>query len=122
MAQVLIIDDTQIVRSVIRRLLESQGHSVMEASSGLEGTRLHRNHPADLVITDILMEEGDGLEVIQSLRQDNPDLKIIAITGSGNDGVIDYLRVAKIMGATSTLRKPFANEEFLAAIETCLAN
>jgi CheY-like chemotaxis protein len=81
MAQILVIDDEEPFRTMLREVLEREGHAVMEAGDGREGITLARNIPIDLIITDLLMPELDGLEVIQTLRSDSPQVKIIAISG-----------------------------------------
>ena len=105
MVSILIIDDNQTVRRLLRQVLEGVGYSVVDASNGREGLSRFRQDPTDLVITDILMPDKDGLETILELRREFPDVKIIAFTGETGQG--NFLDVAKLLGANRTLTKPF---------------
>jgi CheY-like chemotaxis protein len=122
MARILLIDDDDAVRTMLRLTLNEFGHQVTEARDGAEGLKLLRNAGTDLVITDILMPEKEGFEVMLELRATHPSLKIIAISGGGRMiSAKDYLAVAKAFGASKTLAKPFSNEALLAAIGELLA-
>jgi len=116
-ANILIIDDQDAVRQSVRKILELEGHTVTESSSGQDGLSLIRSQTFDLLITDIFMPETDGLEVIQKLHQENPNLKILAITGGGTTGGFNFLPQAKAFGAHATLHKPFLREELLEALQ-----
>ena len=94
MARILIIDDDEQVRRYLRKILEAQGHEVVAASDGKLGIELCREEPTDLIITDIFMPEKEGLETIGELRRDYPDVKIIAISGGGRTGNLDFLPLA----------------------------
>ncbi|MER3424265.1 MAG: response regulator [Nitrospiraceae bacterium] len=107
MARVLIIDDEPLVRDMLRYTLESVGHTVVEASDGRVAMRLWRENPADLIVTDLLMPEKDGLEVIRELRRDFPQAKIIALSGGSRRIDFDTLDIAKRFGAVHALAKPF---------------
>ena len=120
MANILIIDDQDIVRQSVRKILEPEGHTLAEASTGKEGLNLVHGQSFDLLITDIFMPEIDGLEVIQKLHQEKPNLKILAITGGGTMGGLNLLPQAKAFGAHATLRKPFLREELLEALQLAL--
>ncbi len=101
---ILIVEDDAEVRHLIRRTLENGGHDVCEAANGLEAVSAVKATPFDLVITDILMPELDGLETIIYLRREVPGTKIIAISGTQNEL---FLRDARGLGASATLTKPF---------------
>jgi DNA-binding response OmpR family regulator len=116
MARILIIDDEADLRTILRDILEVQGYEVIEASNGREGLQRYLLAPMDLVITDLLMPEHEGMETIQAMRRVNPQIKIIAITGGGQTGTMDFLHVAAVLGAQRTLRKPFRQGELLAAV------
>jgi CheY-like chemotaxis protein len=120
MAVILIIDDTDMVRDLLQKSLERVGHDVRAAKDGLEGLRLFNEFPPDVVITDILMPDCDGIEVIQALRKQRPGLKILAISGA--DGAMDFLRAAQCIGATRTLHKPLLVSTVLKTIEELLAS
>lgn len=109
MASILIVDDEAPVRALLRRILEEDGHQVREAANGEIGLALYREAPADLVITDILMPERDGMEVTLALTQEFLDARVIAMTGAV--GGQNFLNVAKLFGAREVLQKPFTVEE-----------
>ncbi len=118
MPSVLVVDDEDQVRALLRTTLEKAGYQVVEGRTGKEGLERYRESPTDLVIMDILMPGKDGLESIMELRSEYPAAKIIAITGgSQNVGSMDFLDVAKMMGARRTLHKPFQLKELLEAAE-----
>ena len=93
---------------------------ILDASDGQAELDKYKQSPADLVIPDILMPGRDGLEIIQTLRKENPAVKIIAVSGGGDTGRIDYFPQAGDFGADKTMRKPFRQEELLEAIEELL--
>ena len=107
MARILIIDDDAQVRRLLMAVLEQAGHHVVEASDGGEGLALHREQPADLILTDIVMPGQEGFETIQALREEFSHTKIIAFSGKMGAMHIDILGIAKKLGAHQTLSKPF---------------
>jgi len=121
MAHVMIIDDDQYVRSVVRQMLEAAGYVVTEASSGREGIEKHEENPADLIITDIIMPDEGGLETIMKLKRDYPKIKIIAISGGGRIVQVDFLDIAKNLGVVRTMQKPLERAELLEAVAEALA-
>jgi DNA-binding response OmpR family regulator len=122
MARILLIEDDPTIRAVLRMSLTGIGHTVIEARNGKEGMGLFRQAGADLVITDIIMPDKDGLEVLKELRKTPVSpVKIIAISGGGvTQEAADSLRMAKLLGAAKTLTKPFSNEVLIAAINELL--
>ena len=116
MPSVLVVDDEDQIRQLIRETLEQAGYEVQEARDGKEGLEQYRLRPADLVIMDILMPDQDGLESIMTLRREFPTSRVIAITG-GSDmiGILNFLDVAKMLGARRTLQKPFEMKTLLDA-------
>ena len=118
MAKILIIDDDPQIRRLVVEILANAGHEIFDVKDGEEGLRLVQTQRPALVITDILMPEIDGLEVIRELRRDTPRIPAIAI--SGGDAI--YLRMAKRLGATTTLVKPFRPMELLKAVDESLAS
>lgn len=121
MPHILLIDDDELFRKMLRATLEELGHTVTEARDGKEGLALHKSKPADLVITDLIMPGKDGLETIPELLQLQPGLKIIAMSGGGRISAEDYLPIAKWLGAVRVLPKPFAREAMITAIAELLA-
>lgn len=110
---ILVIEDHEPMARTIEAILAADGHTVTRAADGRAGIAFYAAMPFDLVITDILMPNQEGLETIRELVARNPLVKIIAVSGSGRDGGMDYLRVAEAFGAVSTLQKPFQPEDLL---------
>lgn len=117
MPSVLVVDDEDQIRLVIREALEQGGYAVEEARSGKEGLERYRANPADVVLMDILMPDRDGLESIMALRREFSGVRIIAMTG-GSDrlGGLNLLEVAKMLGARRSLQKPFEIHALLNAV------
>ena len=116
MPRILLIDDDPNLRTVICRSLVQAGYEVSEASDGKCGLALHQACPADLIITDIVMPETEGLEVLMALKNWLSKAKVLVISGGGLGGACDYLRTAQLLGADAVLAKPFTVEELLAAV------
>jgi CheY-like chemotaxis protein len=114
-AKILIIDDQEAIRGLLRTYLEGVGHEVCEATNGRDGLALYRQRQADLVITDIAMPEMSGLDLILELTRCFLNVKVIAI--SGEEGGGDNLQVAKLLGARQTLQKPFTMEQLLRTVQ-----
>ena len=121
MAEILIIDDDEMMRLTLRNMLDRAGHSVRDAANGNEGEAMWREQWPDLVITDLLMPEREGLETITALRQEDKSIPIIAISGGGRFGNADYLVIAQTFGASAALRKPFKCHQLIQAVDSLLA-
>jgi DNA-binding NtrC family response regulator len=121
LARILIIDDDADVRSALHRVLSSEGHHVEEVQDSDTGIRLHHEHPFDLIITDILMPDKEGISTIIELRQEYPKLKIIAMSGGGDFEPYGYLDIARRVGAERTLPKPFKREDIIEAVSDVLS-
>lgn len=119
MARILVIDDNDVMRTLIVGILESAGHEIDEASNGDDGLQKFRENGADLVITDLVMPGKEGIETIRELRQTSHALPIIAVSGAFTGSPI-YLKAAATFGATITLQKPFALERLLIVVNECL--
>lgn len=120
MARILIIDDDAQIRNMLRQMLEREGFEIADAADGKAGIRLFHQAPADLVITDIIMPDKEGLETIRELLQDNPDLRIIAMSGGGLVGPHHYLKIAEGFGAIRTFTKPIDRRELISAVREVL--
>jgi len=120
MSRVLVIDDEEMVLDLLRTYLEGAGYQVETAARAAEAIHLFRVQPADAVITDILMPDLDGLELIRALRRECPKVRILAISGGGLQGPDVYLPTAHHLGALSTLAKPFTREQLLDAVQDLL--
>ena len=104
----------------LSQALEDEGHTVLFASNGRDGLSRYAEGKPDLVITDVLMPDKEGLETIIELRKIEPNVKIIVISGGGRVNNVDFLEMAKRFGATATLKKPFPIDEFCRIVESCL--
>ena len=111
--RVLVIDDNPDIRDTLRWLLEGEGYIVAVAANGLEGLRLQRKEPADIVVTDIFMPEQDGIETLWKFRDEFPGVPIIVMSGGGAARGTDYLVVARELGAKKALRKPLDPQELI---------
>jgi DNA-binding response OmpR family regulator len=121
LARILIIDDNPDVLNAVHRVLTAEGHSVTDAPKSSAGIALHRANPFDLIITDIVMPEKEGISTIIELRGECPDLKIIAMSGGGDFEPYGYLDIAIRVGADRTLPKPFSREELLETVNDVLS-
>jgi DNA-binding NtrC family response regulator len=120
MAHILIVDDDAQIREMLRQMLEDAGFEVTEAPDGKVAMKLYRESPSDLVLTDLIMPEQEGLETIQSLKAEFPDAKIIAMSGGGRLGPESYLKMAGAFGALHTFTKPVRRDELLEKIREAL--
>lgn len=120
MQTVLIIEDDHNILLMIKRMLEPFGFDIKLASNGQEGLDLFQKLDVDLVITDIIMPEKEGLEIIREMRRARPDLKIIAMSGGGKLSADNYLETAKIFGAASIMEKPFTRKQIVSAVQDIL--
>jgi CheY-like chemotaxis protein len=115
---VIVADDVEGIQDLVGHWLEAAGHAVMRVSTGQAATQLLKRRHFDLVITDIIMPDGDGLELILELKQASPDVRILAISGGGRHmQATDCLKMAKNLGAHAVLLKPFNRDQLSAAVE-----
>jgi DNA-binding response OmpR family regulator len=121
MAKILVIDDDAMVRHTISKILRHGGHEVVMAEDGVRGMAAFRKEHPDLVITDIIMPEQEGIQTITQIRREARDTKIIAISGGGRVGNADFLAMARKLGANDILSKPFLPEDLIGRIKNCLA-
>ena len=120
MSRILVIEDDLQMRAVLRQMLERAGYDVEEASNGRVGVSIHRDNPADLVITDLIMPDQEGLETIRELTRDFSDIKIIVISGGGNKVSGPFLSIALELGAHRAFGKPFEMKELLDSVRELL--
>lgn len=120
MAKILVFDDEPSILLMIKKMLEKAGHDVEIALNAREGMVLFEKNRPDLLITDIIMPEKEGLETIFELRRQFPELKIIAISGGGRIGPDGYLPGAKLLGANAVFTKPLVPKEFVQAVSDLL--
>lgn len=117
MKQIIFTDDNEPFRLSFSRILERSGYEVIQAEDGGVALKKFRESAPDLVICDLIMPEVEGMETIQEMLRLNPKVKVIAISGGGRVNALDYLKVARMMGAVETLAKPFSSAELLAVVE-----
>ena len=121
MARILVIDDDEIMNSIIVQLLSEVGYEAEGAEDGNLALKLLETKTFDLIVTDIIMPEKEGLETIVAIRKTNKTVPIIAVSGGGKLGPEQYLDMAKHFGADYAFQKPFYREPFLAAVRECLS-
>jgi len=120
MARIIVIDDQEPIRRVVRRALEKEGHEVLEASDGEIGEQLLERSPADVVITDIFMPGQDGIVTLRQIRKRFPAVKVIVISGGDSSGMLDLRQDAELLGAVKSLQKPFTAREIMDVVRDVL--
>jgi CheY-like chemotaxis protein len=119
MKRILIIDDNSAVRDTMARILQLAGYQTITAGDGNEGLmRMRKEHP-DLIITDIIMPEKEGIETIREILLEQPAARIIAVSGGGRHANMDFLEAAKKLGAMEILEKPFEPDELVKRVANC---
>lgn len=121
MANILLMDDEPLVLEALSSAIQSQGHKVVTASNGVEGLKKFAERQFDLVITDIIMPK-EGIETILEMRRHRPNAKIIAISGGGRTGNVEFLEMAESLGAVASLKKPIKLAELFAVLSECLGD
>jgi CheY-like chemotaxis protein len=117
LAEVLVADDDPIMRALLHEILTQAGHEVVEAEDGRAALRLAETRSFDLVVTDMLMPDMDGIELIQALRTSRPSLRILAISGGGRFKAENVLRWGAAVGADAVMTKPIAAKALLEMVE-----
>ncbi|MBI9108384.1 MAG: response regulator [Spirochaetales bacterium] len=118
MIKILVVDDVPMIREAISVLLEEKGYETRTAKNGREGMKVFSSYQPDLVLTDIVMPDMEGIEFLRTLREKDKKLPIIVM--SGNYVGEDFLKPALLLGAAAFLKKPFSNEELLSTVSKCL--
>jgi YesN/AraC family two-component response regulator len=119
--RILFIDDDPGVRKLFTKIMSEKEYEIIMAVNGKEGLALYQEHFPDLVITDIIMPEKEGIETIIELKEQFPDVKIIVISGGGSNDPETYLHIAKGFGVLRTFTKPIDWQELLKAIDEILS-
>jgi DNA-binding NtrC family response regulator len=122
MAAILLVDDDEAFRRVVHRVLERAGHHVHDACNGVEALRCFALVQYELVITDLIMPDKEGIETIIAMRKMDPAVRIIAMSGGGRVSPTANLQASAGLGAACTLAKPFSREELLKAVDAVLAD
>lgn len=120
MPTILLIEDDTDLRRLLIKVLERENFKVLEAGNGLEAMHILNLQTPDLVVTDLIMPDQDGIGTINLLKKNHPGIKIIAISGGGRMLSEDYLKIAKMLGADHTFKKPFDNKEFVLKVKELL--
>ena len=120
MQSILVIDDDKLMCLAVARILSSAGYEVAQAFNGDDGLQMCRNRKFDLVITDLIMPDKEGIQIIRELRKEDSGIRIIAMSAGGRGGATDYLKWARLMGAKECLSKPIKREDLLHAVTTVL--
>jgi DNA-binding response OmpR family regulator len=120
MRKILVIDDDMMVRETIIEILESAGYDVLSAEDGKRGLALFLRERPDLVITDIIMPEMEGLQTITEIRRSGSAVKVIAISGGCRLFNRDFLAIARLLGASDVIAKPFDAGDLLSRVGDCL--
>lgn len=115
--KILIIDDDELIRMTCRNILKKEGYTVVEAIDGNSGVRLFKSEKPDVVVTDMLMPDKEGLETISDILEIDPKAKIVAVSGGGSTQNMVFLKVAQQLGAGRVLKKPFKPSELIATIK-----
>jgi len=122
MPGILIVEDDKELREMLKMSLTRHKYSVLEAADGKDAIFHFKPSITDIVVTDLIMPEEDGLKVIMKLRELKPQLKIIAISGGGKAGPGSYLKLAKALGADAVFSKPFSINDLISKVESLLEN
>ncbi len=118
MAKILVVDDEKQIRDILMQMLQRAGHDVNVAEDGVIALEMYRKSPADLIITDLIMANKNGLELIQEISREYGQVPVIAISGGVPTSPSGYyLSVAKLMGASKVLDKPFSKDQLLEAVD-----
>jgi DNA-binding NtrC family response regulator len=120
MARILVIDDQEPIRRIVRRALEQAGHEVIDASDGEMGMQMLARHSVAVVISDIFMPGQDGILTLRQIRKQFPDVKVIVISGGDSTGMLDLRRDAELLGAVKSLQKPFTAREIIDLVRSVL--
>lgn len=120
MKKVLIIDDDILARATMALILECAGFDVVTAEDGKKGLSRMRKDEPDVIITDVVMPEKEGIETIREILAARPQAKIIAVSGGGRRNNMEFLRLAKVLGASEVLAKPFAPEDLIGCVSRCI--
>jgi DNA-binding NtrC family response regulator len=122
MAGILVVDDDAAIRTWVQRILARDSHEVTLAANGVEALKLLDAESFDLMITDVVMPDIEGLQLLRELRRKPNRPKIIAMSGGGRGTAADYLELARTFGAAETLEKPFTRDALSDAVRRVLAS
>lgn len=121
MGTILVVEDDPLVLATVSRMLDKAGHTVITAPNGKEGIKKFKAEKIDLILTDIIMPEQEGLATIREIRKLDSDVPVIAMSGGGRKRNMEFLTISKEFGANAQLAKPFSADQLNALISECLA-
>lgn len=121
MARILLMDDEEALRAIMVEVLTDEGHEVIDSGTGMIASNTGVVESVDLVITDIIMPDVEGVEVVRTITSLRPDLPILVISGGGRTVTTDYLPLTRHLGANDTMKKPFTPDDLIARVEALLA-
>lgn len=113
---VLVVEDDAALRGAVSRVLRGAGYRVAEAVGGIRAQEVLKSERSDILVTDIIMPDGDGIELINAVKWRYPTMRILAISGRGHMGTLDLLKMAGMVGADATLCKPLGSDDLLSRI------
>jgi DNA-binding NtrC family response regulator len=122
MKRILVVDDEVHILLMLKKMLERAGYEVDIATNGREGLELFSRKPSDLVVTDIIMPEKEGLETIREIRKISRGVQIIAMSGGGKIPAEKYLETARLFGAARVFEKPFSQSDMISAVRELLGD
>ena len=117
---ILLVEDDDLFAGMVDKMLVRAGYNLIRASDGRKAMRAYNPHTVDLVLTDLVMPDMEGIELICELRRLHPGVKIIAMSGGGRNRPETLLQPARLLGAVCTLEKPFSNQQLLNALDSTL--
>jgi DNA-binding NtrC family response regulator len=120
MARVLVIDDQEPIRRIVRRALEQAGHEIADAADGALGMQLLERESFDVVITDIFMPGQDGILTLRQIRKQFPAVKVVVMSGGDSTGILDLRKDAELLGAVKSLQKPFTAREIVELVRSAM--
>ena len=122
MTAILVVDDDAALRTTMGKLLTRAGHTVLEAANGVEAEEIVAKNAVELLITDIIMPDKEGLMLVRDLKRRTPGLRIIAMSGGGRTGAFSLLEAASQFGADAVLRKPFRGGDLIKTVEAAMGS
>lgn len=117
MIRIMVVDDDEAFRQTVCELLAEGDFEILSAESGTQLFTVLKKQSVDIVLTDIVMPDEDGLEIVRKIKKMNPAPKIVAMSGGGRIAATDYLEIARLMGVSATIRKPFKQQELVGLLQ-----
>jgi len=118
---ILLVDDEESIRKMVRAVLGEDNYSFTEASNGVEALEIMETQSFDLILTDVIMPDCDGIELVMSVRKKLPDIKVIVMSGGGRVRADHYLNLAEKLGAARVFEKPFNTAELRETVAELLS-